>query len=600
MSRKRSSEKKGEAFPTAPANVARVTSVPRRYFWLVIPLSWVLILGGLEGGLRAAGFGHSSALFLPVDSLTLVDNSDYTRRFYSLYDRAELVQKSNLVPAKVQPGRLRVFVVGESTAQGYPFQRNHSFSAITQAALRASGVDVEVLNVGNSAMTSYYLREALADVATYQPDFVAIYAGHNEFYGTPTMFTGGSHWTRLVTLHLKKYRTVQAIEQLAAKLVRSDESSEPLMARRFEEGLFPPDPERDRMVGELFIRNLAAGLKPLGRAGVKAAVFEPVSNLIDMPPFRDAASTLTASTETPEGADSLPAGLAGGLIADYQTLRSNLDAGEWNQDAWVALKDADPVPFRARSALTEMLEQYADSTEGLTWIPTGVELEKAAGASAFSHDLFIDHVHFNFEGQLLLARMLSRSIVEQFYPADSIKLDALDGYLSDPDRVRADIHLTAFWEFEAYTRVASLQDREPFASMPLQKADPPVPERVSQNSLFVGGGFVDAIRVRGVEDLFFTALEFYRADGNRDEWIRNLNGYLQVYPGHYQAHLAYAAALLEDDPRANIDMAGVYFQTAYRLSGRDPEVLALARQSVVNAGLGAVWSSFEARYLPDE
>lgn len=597
MSRKQSSdEKKAATVPAAPAKADGVPSVRRRYFWLLIPLSWVLILVVLEGSLRIAGFGQSSALFVPVDSNRLVDNSDYTRRFYSLYNPSEPVQKSNFFAAEKRPGSLRVFVVGGSTAQGYPFQRNHSFSAIAQAALRAAGVDAEVLNVGNSAVSSYYVRETLHDIGEYQPDFVAVYAGHNEYYGTPSMFTGGTHWTRLAVLHLRKYRTVQAIERLVARLVARKPPSQTLMTRRFEEGLFPPDSARDREVGELFIRNLRAGLTPLLKAGVATAVFEPVSNLIDMPPFREAATGTPASGTAP---DSSTGSRTGGLVGEYQLLREKLDEGHWNRDAWVAVKDADAAPFRARSTLTEMLQRYATSTPAITWIGTADELEEAAGPAAFSHTLFIDHLHFNFDGQLLLGGLLARAVLQRFHPGDEAKLAALDTYLSDPDRVRADIHLTAFWEFEAYTRVANLQNREPFASMPLPKEAPPVPERVSQNSLFAGRDFVDAIRGSEGDDLFFTALDIYLANGNRDEWIRNMNAYVQVYPGHYQSHLAYAVAMLEDDAK-NIDLAGTYVRTAYVLSGRDPEVAAVARQALVNAGLGAIWPLFESRYLVDE
>jgi hypothetical protein len=269
--------------------------------------------------------------------------------------------------------------------------------------------------------------------------------------------------------------------------------------------------------------------------------------------------------------------IPGGVVAYLSSLRVRVDR---------ARRGAASLSFTA--------------TPAVTWIGTAAGLEDAAGPAAFSHTLFIDHVHFNFDGQLLLAGMLARAVLERFHSGDEEKLEALDAYLADPDRVRADIHLTAFWEFEAYTRVASLQTQEPFASMPLPKAAPPVPERVMRNSLFAGRDFLDAIRGGEVDDLFFMALDFYQATGNRDEWIRNMNAYVQVYPGHYQSHLAYAVALLEDDARTNIDMAGTYVRTAYLLSGQDPEVATAARQALVNVGLGAVWAAFESRYLVSE
>src|SRR5690606_25363071 len=128
--------------------------------------------------------------------------------------------KSNLFAAEKPPSRLRIFVVGGSTAQGYPYQRNHSFTAIAQAALRSVGADVEVVNLGNSAMSSYYVREVLGDLPEYEPDAVVVYAGHNEYYGTPSIFTGGSHTTRMALLQLKKYRSVQLLESGLSAIVR--------------------------------------------------------------------------------------------------------------------------------------------------------------------------------------------------------------------------------------------------------------------------------------------------------------------------------------------------------------------------------------------
>ncbi len=606
MSRKRRRAREaGKAIPPPPDRTDRGTgdrTPARLYFWLVIPLLWVLILVGLEVGLRLVGVGYETALFEPVDPGLLVDNTDYTRRFYSLYDRPELVQKSNLFPAEKPPGRLRVFVVGESTAQGFPFQRNHSFTGIAQAGLRAAGVDVEVLNVGNSAMTSYYLREALRDIVAYEPDFVAVYAGHNEYYGTPSMFTGGSHASRLAVLWLRKFRTVQALEGLLAGLLRNDAPTNTLMERRFGEGLFPPDSARDARVAELFLRNLEAGLSPLQRAGVTTAIFEPVSNLIDMPPFREVDGS---DPEGSEAAGSDPgdetgpdAGRGEGpLVREYRRLREQRDGGAWDRDAWIALKDRDPVPFRARSALTEILERFATTAPAVTWIDTSEELERAAGPEAFSHSLFIDHLHFNFDGQLLLARMLGEAVLARFYPGDEARLRAYEEYLSDPDRVRADVRLTAFWEFEAYTRIANLQRQEPFASMPLPKASPPVPERVQRNSLFAGGDFIDSLREEEVDDLFFAAIDYYRSIGDRDEWIRNMNAYIHIFAGHHESHLAYGIALLEDGGPMLLDQAGAYIRRAYALSGYDPGVVEVAREALEQMGLGSLWDRFEQTYL---
>src|SRR5690606_12326567 len=135
----------------------------------------------------------------------------------------------------------------------------------------------------------------------------------------------------------------------------------------------------------------------------------------------------------------------------------------------------------------------AASQPAVRWIPTSAELEARRGIKAYGDALFIDHLHFNFEGQVQLTAMLAHVIVEGCYLGDRMMHAQLEGYFADSDRVRADIHLTDFWEFEAYSRIASLQAREPFASMPIPRAQPAVPERVARNSLFRTRDFIDAV-----------------------------------------------------------------------------------------------------------
>jgi lysophospholipase L1-like esterase len=564
-----------------------------RYIWAAITLLWLGILMVVEAGLRAGGIGRGAELLEWREPGVLVDNEAYTARFYPSLDEPVPVQRSNLIAAEKRPGRKRVFIVGGSTAQGFPFQRNHSFSGIAQAALNRIGLDVELINVGNSAMSSYYVREVLGDLRSYAPDLVVIYAGHNEYYGTPSSFSGGTHLSRLVLLQLKKYRTVQLMERAIVELAGTsgDTSNTVLMERRFGETLFPADTARDRRVTERFVRNLDAGLRPLLDRSVPAIIFEPVSNLISMPPFRSPAAESAdrdGSAEVVSRKTSLD---------EYRRLREEFVAGSWNRGAWEEAKDLDQAPFRARSVLVAELERYARDLPAVTWIPTGAELERRHGPAGFSDTLFIDHLHFNFDGQRFLGELLAAAVAERFHPGNREMQTALQSYFADPEQIRADIHLTDYWEFEAYTRIANLHTREPFASMPLPRRLPQVPERVMRNPLFQDRAFLDSLRNTAPNDLFFIALDLYRQSGNRDEWIRNMNAYIHIFAGHYQSHLAYGVALLEDDARANLEPAGAYIRRAYALSNEDPEVVEVARQTLVAHGLGSVWEPFRARYL---
>ncbi|MBN1522225.1 MAG: SGNH/GDSL hydrolase family protein [Candidatus Aureabacteria bacterium] len=79
----------------------------------------------------------------------------------------------------------RIFCMGGSTTQGYPYFINGSFPAFLEGMLRirCKEKDVEVVNLGVTAMNSYGVLDFMKMVPEYQPDLIVIYMGHNEFFG---------------------------------------------------------------------------------------------------------------------------------------------------------------------------------------------------------------------------------------------------------------------------------------------------------------------------------------------------------------------------------------------------------------------------------
>jgi lysophospholipase L1-like esterase len=590
-------KKDAEEDPTASGSRSgREVRVPwkRVLFYSAIPLAWIVPLLALEATLVLVGYGDDAHLFDTFDPGLVTDNPEYVGRFYSLRDPVGGVQRSNLFLEPKQASRLRVFVVGGSTAQGFPFQRNHSFTAVTESALRSLGMDVEILNLGNSAMTSYYLREVLPALPRHEPDLVVIYAGHNEYYGTPSSFTGGTHALRLLLLRLKTFRSVQLLEDVIHRAIGGGGSGPDttLMERRFAAALFPQDSARDRRVADRFVHNLDAGLRPLIEDGVPVLVFEPVSNLVSMPPFRSVADRPDAGSEAP-GSE----GEQGGALDLYRQLQADLRTGEWDLAGWERAKDMDGAPFRARSVLVHRLEDYVQDQPDLRWIPTSAELDRRVGFRAFGDEYFIDHVHFNFDGQILLGSILADAILDRFSPEDAALQTALARYFEDPRRIREDIFLTEVWEFMAYSRIYGVLEREPFLSMPLAKSRPALPTSIMADSLFRTGAFIDSLRDATLDDVFYLALDQYRTTGDRDGWIRNMNAYVHLFPGNYRTHLAYGLALLDDDPQRYIGPAASYFRRAFVLSGRGPEVPDLLRSEFSERGMAGAWEPFSSEYL---
>ncbi|MCA9548388.1 MAG: tetratricopeptide repeat protein [Myxococcales bacterium] len=76
----------------------------------------------------------------------------------------------------------RAFVLGGSSAYGFPWSDKQAFSGILDAALqRSRSGPVEVINVGGLSYAMHRLSILSQELVRYSPDVLIIYSGHNEF-----------------------------------------------------------------------------------------------------------------------------------------------------------------------------------------------------------------------------------------------------------------------------------------------------------------------------------------------------------------------------------------------------------------------------------
>lgn len=77
----------------------------------------------------------------------------------------------------------RLFVLGGSSAYGFPWGAEVSFARYLKEALQASypDRDIEVINASAMSYGSHRLRILIREILYYEPDAIIIYTGHNEF-----------------------------------------------------------------------------------------------------------------------------------------------------------------------------------------------------------------------------------------------------------------------------------------------------------------------------------------------------------------------------------------------------------------------------------
>ncbi|URA10025.1 SGNH/GDSL hydrolase family protein [Thermospira aquatica] len=449
---------------------------------------WIGMFFLLEGILRVMGIGYSTEPFERVAGTPYFrDNPDFLNKYYPgrRTPRSEAKFK-NLFLAQKPTNGLRIFVLGGSTAQGWPFEPNQSFTKMIEIQLQflLPEKHIEVINLGYSAMSSYYVADVTRKLARYQPDIIVLYTGQNEYYGTLSVTTGGGDLSKQIYLFLREWRIFQILFALFEK---SQKPSKTMMAAQFS-GRQLPMGEKDAEVADAFRRNLTRVFSWAKKHHVEVIVYKMAANLIHMPPFasegeREVAPLILSNThffrhETWQTVSTAQ------LLSNWRTTYPNnahilyLDGlarrarKEEFLDILKQAKDRDTIPFRYREILQDVLSN-AGAHWHVSFIPLHQKIKEVYGSEGFGRKLFIDHLHFNYTGQRLLANLgveavLSLKDFKTKAPSSNAlplkEVSHLPG-LAHEDWIDAGLWLTVYDEFMAIQNILTLLSQSPYKDM---------------------------------------------------------------------------------------------------------------------------------------
>jgi tetratricopeptide (TPR) repeat protein len=434
--------------------MTRATSPARRRLLLAITLSVpILFFAALEGGLRLAWRDGALPVFSALDAAgtsLLVPNRGVARRYFASSANPPVPPMDAFAAEK--PARsFRVFVLGESSAAGFPFPPNGTFSRVLRDALRdvLPGDSVEVVNLGIAATNSFTLVDLADDVIAQRPDVILIYAGHNEYYGAlgvgSTIGMGSS--PRLVRLYLaaERLRTVVMLRNGIAAVMRlmhpppNDSTAATLMEsvardQRIELG------GRAYQAGlSQYAGNLDLTLRRFRDAGVPVLVASIASNVRDQPPF-------VSDHNGPAFAAFDSAGLLS-RAGDSSTARR----------LYARARDLDVIRFRAPSALNDTIRAVA-AREGARYVPTAERFDAASPGGSPGHELFLEHVHPNRHGYALMAQTFFEALRDMRFLGRDAHLERLSPW----PVYEARMELTPFDERIAEHTVRTITSRWPF------------------------------------------------------------------------------------------------------------------------------------------
>ncbi|MEW6273119.1 MAG: SGNH/GDSL hydrolase family protein [Thermodesulfobacteriota bacterium] len=428
----------------------------------VVALEMALRLLGIGGGVPRydpfAGFSRTVPMFEPV---TLADGTPGFRT--AAARRLKVPQE---FPASKPPGSFRVFVVGESSAAGVPYSVWYAFSTFLEQRLRAQLPELQV-QVVNAAVSGYASRRILAvveELARYQPDLLIVYAGHNElgerrYYAhlvemDPRLFR---LWEWLAQTRLYAVASQMPIIGVKHEPPRFDfrdlENSFQMFAVLSRNALGAYPTAREVAWGEEHYRlNVEKMVEAMQAVGVPVMLVTLGQDFADWAPGvsvhrpdlteqdRRAFDDLVAQGDrlAPTDCPGAIAAYRRALLVDdaYADLHYRIATCERRSGKFAAARDAyrrasdlDRVPHGAPSSYNDVLRDIA-RRYGTMLADADRMFEQASPDGLVGQSLFVDFVHPNVHGHVLLARFLAEEMRRAGLPVPGDRWR--DGYV-DPE-----------------------------------------------------------------------------------------------------------------------------------------------------------------------
>ncbi len=416
---------------------------------VVIP---VLFFALLELGLAVAGVGTSYDFFHEIDiggETHYQENPDFADQFYPASLNIGPIE--NTFAKERSPELLRVYVLGGSAAQGFP-HKNHGFDRLLAAQLRAALPErrIEVINTAMTSVNSHVVYAVANSLPKDSADFAVILMGNNEVVGPYGPGTFNQNFLANISVirgiqALKRTRTWQALDSLIQKARPTDAMQElewEGMQMFTNNGVPHDDPRMESVYGH-YENNLTNILETLRDKGIHVLLSSVPVNLRHSAPFLSVHSPDLTDEQleqwrglTRSGAQSAEQGnwteavqqfkAALEIDPDYAdthfrlgTALENLGDNRKAREHYHRAVDLDALRFRADTRLNQIIQDVAASIDSnsFSFVDNAAAFEQASQPYQPGWNLLLEHVHYGFAGNNVLAAEITRSIVSSVSPA---------------------------------------------------------------------------------------------------------------------------------------------------------------------------------------
>jgi tetratricopeptide (TPR) repeat protein len=482
---------------TRIATPARAPSAGRKWSFRLAAVigSPALAFMALELVLRLVGFGYPTSFFQknPVTGQeTMVENRQFSRRYFPEH-LMRIPRSLAFSPAK-SPETLRVFVFGESAAEGDP-SPPFGFGRILQVMLQEQYPQrkTEVINTSVTAVNSHVIRPIARECAGYPADVWVIYMGNNEVvgpFGSGTVFGAQTPSLPLIraNIALLSTRTGQLLGAAGETLARGRTPAAWEGMEMFLKQQVRSDDPRMATVYSHFERNLSDIISFGVHSGAKVVVSTVGCNLKDCAPFASLHRVDLSSGNSAEWSRAYQSGVAleseGKLvdaIGQYERAAQLDDqfadlhfrwarcCAALNQPVearrhFTLARDLDALRFRADSHINEIIRRVAGPSQAdrVRLADAEAALSRESNLDCPGSELFYEHVHLTFNGNYIVARELAEKVV-QCLPSETQDHAGQDGFLSREECARR-LGLTDWEQLQMEEEMLRRTSRAPFTN----------------------------------------------------------------------------------------------------------------------------------------
>jgi tetratricopeptide (TPR) repeat protein len=441
-----------------PKKPAKELSTQKKVLFYAITFSIpVLFFVILEVSLRAGNYRGNTELFIDPQIPTneyLIPNPNFSARYFFYTNTIPNPSTDVFLREKPENG-LRIFAMGGSSAAGYPYGFNGTYSRVVNDILTDALPDqeVEIVNVGISAISSYTLYDQVDEILEQEPDAIMIYAGHNEFYGALGVGSnenlGGFPGFVRFYLKLQRFKTfllvrtviVESGKWISENIMGNEiDETGTLMERIINSRSIELESPKYELAMKQFDSNLSAIIERFEAEDIPVYVGSVASNLKDHSPFVN-----ITDGDFPPAKDV------------YEEAQTAYDSGDMNTalEKFIYAKDLDGLKFRAPTEINTIIKSAVDEFDNTFYVPTEEALTRYTRDGIIGNDLMLEHLHPNQQGYFLIGRTFAETLLRDMGLIEENESVNLNEY---KDRM----YFTEFDHQVAWHRVATLKQGFPF------------------------------------------------------------------------------------------------------------------------------------------